>query len=126
MASETSVRVLLVEDHPDVAEMTLAMLRMFGCDVELAGSVADARARLQATDFDLLLTDYRLPDGDGMDVIRAAQGRPTAVLLTAYGSALDPGRPGDPPFRVIGKPIELDKLEALVNDARGQTAARPD
>ena len=112
--------MLLVEDHPDVAEMTLVMLRMFDCVAEHATSVREARVRLDGESFDLLLADYRLPDGNGMDVIRAAADRPQIkrILLTAYGTALNPAEPGDPPFRVIGKPIEIDRLQALLDEAR--------
>ncbi len=123
------VRVLLVEDHPDVAEMTVAMLEMFDCAPRHVATVADAKRALADETFDLLLADYRLPDGVGMEVIRdpASVGRPglVRVLLTAYGSGMEAAEPGDPPFRIEGKPIEIDDLQALVDSTRAARDAAP-
>lgn len=100
--------------------MTLVMLRMFDCVAEHATSVREACQRLHAEAYDLLLADYRLPDGNGMDVIRAAADKTELkrILLTAYGTAINPAQPGDPPFRIIGKPIEIERLQALLDEAR--------
>src|SRR5471030_805384 len=82
--------VLVVDDEADIRELLeLTLLRM-GLAVESAGSVGEARARLSAKQFDLCLTDMRLPDGEGLDLVRYigehCRDLPVAVI-TAYGSA---------------------------------------
>ena len=62
-------RVLVVDDEPDIRELLEFTLIKMGIDVALAGSVGEAKARLQESRFDLCLTDMRLPDGEGLDLV---------------------------------------------------------
>ncbi len=82
-------RVLVVDDEPDIRELIDLTLSRMGLAAACAGSVAEARACLADGDFDLCLTDMRLPDGDGLEIVRfIAEQRaqmPVAVI-TAYGS----------------------------------------
>ena len=114
-------QVLVVDDEPDIRELLeLTLLRM-GVGVVSVGSVADARKLLGGQRFDLCLTDMRLPDGEGLDLVRhiATLGvdLPVAVI-TAYGStenavaALKAGA-----FDYVSKPVGLDQLRALVKSA---------
>src|SRR5512146_2691300 len=85
----TIARVLVVDDEPDILELLeLALLRM-GLEVVRAGGVHQARQCLDADSFDLCLTDMRMPDGDGLDVVRYIAERrldvPVAVI-TAHGN----------------------------------------
>ena len=83
-------RVLVVDDEPDIRELLELTLVKMGLGVDTAGSVAEARETLKETRFDLCLTDMRLPDGDGLELVRHIAGLsrdvPVAVI-TAYGSA---------------------------------------
>ena len=111
--------VLVVDDEPDIRELLELTLIKMGIGVVVAGSVAEAKDRLGETRFDLCLTDMRLGDGEGLDLVRHIAGLgfdlPVAVI-TAFGSAenavaaLKAGA-----FDYVSKPIGLDQLRALVN-----------
>lgn len=110
--------VLVVDDEPDIRELLELTLIKMGIGVVVAGSVGEARERLRETRFDLCLTDMRLPDGEGLDLVRhiATLGfdLPVAVI-TAFGSAenavaaLKAGA-----FDYVSKPVGLEQLRALV------------
>ena len=110
--------VLVVDDEPDIRELLELTLIKMGIEVEVAGSVAEAKEKLQHARFDLCLTDMRLPDGEGLDLVRYIAtldfDLPVAVI-TAFGSAenavaaLKAGA-----FDYVSKPIGLEQLRALV------------
>lgn len=110
--------VLVVDDEPDIRELLELTLIKMGIGVSVAGSVAEAKQRLAETRFDLCLTDMRLPDGEGLELVRhiATLGvdLPVAVI-TAYGSAenavaaLKAGA-----FDYVSKPVGLEQLRALI------------
>jgi two-component system, NtrC family, response regulator PilR len=114
-------QVLVVDDEPDIRELLELTLAKMGLHVVGAGSLAEGRAALQKGRFDLCLTDMRLPDGDGLDLVRHISGLgidlPVAVI-TAYGSAenavaaLKAGA-----FDYVSKPVGLEQLRALVKSA---------
>ncbi len=113
--------ILIVDDEPDLREvLELALVRM-GLDTAIAADVRGAREQLAARRFDLVLTDMRLPDGDGLEVVRyVAEHAPSTpvTVITAYGStenavqALKAGA-----FDYLMKPVDLDVLRALVRTA---------
>lgn len=80
-------RILLVEDHPDTNKVLCRLLSMFGYDVTPAFGVAEALAKVGEGEFDLLISDIGLPDGNGYDLLRQAnQIRPTrGICMTGYG-----------------------------------------
>lgn len=113
--------VLVVDDEADIRELLeLSLIRM-GLDVETAGSLREAHEKLAAHSFDLCLTDMRLPDGEGLDLVRHISANsadlPVAVI-TAFGStenavaALKAGA-----FDYVTKPLALDQLRSLVKSA---------
>ena len=125
--------VLVVDDEADIRELLeLTLLRM-GLAVESAGNLADAYALLKARRFELCLTDMRLPDGEGLELVRHigehCADLPVAVI-TAYGSAenavaaLKAGA-----FDYLSKPVALEDLRTLVKSAlklpQPQSAAKP-
>ena len=89
------LRILLVEDEPANRELVRASLdalggqSLRGNEIETAGSLAEARARLAATAFDLVLLDLWLPDGDGLTLAREirAMGTTRPVVVVVSGSA---------------------------------------
>ncbi|MEO8718582.1 MAG: sigma-54 dependent transcriptional regulator [Burkholderiales bacterium] len=113
--------VLVVDDEPDIRELLELTLAKMGLAVVAVGSLAEARARLVDAQFDLCLTDMRLPDGEGLDLVRHISGLksdlPVAVI-TAHGSAenavaaLKAGA-----FDYVSKPVGLEQLRALVKSA---------
>lgn len=117
----TGAAVLVVDDEADIRELLeLTLLRM-GLAVVSAGSVAEAQGFLQAQRFELCLTDMRLPDGEGLELVRYigehCRDLPVAVI-TAYGStenavaALKAGA-----FDYLSKPVSLEELRTLVKSA---------
>ena len=112
---------LLVDDEPDILELLELALRKMGLEVDRAVNVREALAKLAARRYDLCLTDMRLPDGDGLQVVQHITQRnldvPVAVI-TAHGNmenavaALKAGA-----FDYLSKPVSLDQLRALVKSA---------
>ena len=116
-----SPRILLVDDEPDLLDLMELTLVKMGLETDRAASVAEARARLKQTHYDLCLTDMRLGDGEGLEVIAAAGALASPVpvaVITAYGNAgnavaaLKAGA-----FDYLAKPVALDQLRALVKSA---------
>lgn len=116
-----SPRILLVDDEPDLLDlMELTLVRM-GLETDRATTVAGALGKLAAGRYDLCLTDMRLGDGEGLQVIEAASALVAPVpvaVITAYGNAgnavaaLKAGA-----FDYLAKPVALDQLRALVKSA---------
>ncbi|MBS1156526.1 MAG: two-component system response regulator [Proteobacteria bacterium] len=120
-SAKTARRALVVDDEVDLADLLeLTLLRM-GLEVDKAHCVEEACACLDARDYDLCLTDMRMPDGEGLEIVRHIQNKgldvPTAVI-TAYGStqnavsALKAGA-----FDYLAKPVSLEQLRTLVKSA---------
>ena len=117
----TSPRILVVDDEADLRELLEITLVRMGLDVDSAATLAEARAFLAQADYALVLTDMRLPDGLGMELVREVtvsnKNTPIAVV-TAYGStdnavvALKAGA-----FDYVSKPVVLDELRVMVQSA---------
>ncbi|HRK56692.1 MAG TPA: sigma 54-interacting transcriptional regulator, partial [Burkholderiaceae bacterium] len=116
-------KVLVVDDEADLRELVALTIVKLGFDVETAGSVAQARERLAQGGYALCLTDMRLGDGSGMDLVReiAATGpgkAPAVAVMTAFGSAenavaaLKAGA-----FDYLTKPVDIEQLRVLVRSA---------
>ena len=117
----TQQRVLVIDDEPDIRELLeLTLLRM-GLETATAGTVQDGLLEIQRFKPDLCLTDMKLPDGTGFDVVRYIQREhphiPVAVI-TAFGSmeaAVEALKAGAYDF--VSKPVDLTKLRDLVQTA---------
>lgn len=82
--SSTKLKVLVVDDEEEICALLRFEFEHAGLEVTTAGSVAEARNRLQADRFDLLLTDIGLPDGSGLEILEAARKVvPRVFLMTA-------------------------------------------
>jgi two-component system, NtrC family, response regulator PilR len=80
-----AARILVVDDEPDLRTLYELTLLREGYRVESAGDLAQARQQLKDSQFDVLITDMRLPDGLGLELLRelVAQQRPERCLVTA-------------------------------------------
>ena len=90
MTTASTYRLLVVDDEPDLRTLYELTLVREGYDVESAGTVAEAWAALQQQRFAAVITDMRLPDGTGLDLLRRmddAGRREKGIVITAYGSA---------------------------------------
>ena len=113
--------VLIVDDEPDLLELVSLTLSRMSVDSRTAADVASAQRLLKAQHFDLCLTDMRLPDGDGLDLVAWLQEHrsdlPVAVI-TAHGnveSAVRALKLGA--FDFVSKPLDLGVLRKLVGSA---------
>jgi two-component system, NtrC family, response regulator PilR len=113
--------VLVVDDEPDLLELVSLTLSRMSLDTRTASDVTTARKLLKSEGFDLCLTDMRLPDGDGLDLVAWIQENhpnvPVAVI-TAHGnveSAVRALKLGA--FDFVSKPLDLSVLRKLVGSA---------
>ncbi len=113
--------VLVVDDEPDLVELVTLTLRRMDLAALSAGDVATAKKLLKSQRFDLVLTDMRLPDGDGLDLLEwmtvHCPGIPCAVI-TAHGnveSAVRALKLGA--FDFVSKPLDLGVLRRIVSTA---------
>ncbi|WP_159880917.1 sigma-54-dependent transcriptional regulator [Aquitalea denitrificans] len=116
--NKNTLRVLVVDDEPDIRELLELTLLKMGLDVVTAGNVTDAKALLLREPFNLVLSDMRMPDGEGIEVVEfiaeQALDIPSAII-TAYGStenAVKAMKAGA--FDYLSKPISLAQLRTLV------------
>ncbi|WP_312565986.1 sigma-54 dependent transcriptional regulator [Comamonas sp.] len=125
----SSATILVVDDEPDLRTLYELTLLREGYRVETAGTLAQARAHLHICRFDVLITDMRLPDGLGMELLRELreQRRPErAIVMTAYGSAenaVEALRYGA--FDYLTKPVDLKQFRTIVASAVSNEAAAP-
>jgi len=112
---------LIVDDEHDIRELLVLTLGRMGLRTDTAATLAAARAQLARGSYDLCLTDMRLPDGSGIDLVAEITAHhpdtPTAVI-TAYGNveaAVDALKAGA--FDFVNKPVDINVLRGLVKRA---------
>lgn len=117
----TNVHALVIDDEPDIRELLEITLSRMGIDVESAANVEEAKLALGKRTFNICLTDMKLPDGNGIDLVRFIQkyhsDTPVAVI-TAHGNmdtAIESMKAGA--FDFVSKPIDLTALRKLVDTA---------
>ena len=127
--SPASARILIVDDEPDLRTLYELTLLREGHKVEAAATVEEAMELLKAHSFDLMITDMRLPDGLGLDLLRhlsQAQRREKAIVITAYGSAesaVESLKAGA--FDYLTKPVDLKQFRSVVATALATQAQAP-
>ena len=110
--------MLVVDDEPDLLELVSLTLSRMNLQTRTAADLAGARKLLKSEHFDLCLTDMRLPDGDGLDLVAWIQeNRPKVpvAVITAHGnveSAVRALKLGA--FDFVSKPLDLGVLRKLV------------
>jgi two-component system response regulator PilR (NtrC family) len=117
----SSPRILVVDDEAHLRELLEIALVKMGLDVDSADSLSAARSHLAQNDYALVLTDMRLPDGLGIELVREVTAGEKVIpiaVITAYGSAdnavmaLKAGA-----FDYLSKPVALDQLRLMVQSA---------
>jgi two-component system response regulator PilR (NtrC family) len=112
---------LIIDDEPDIRELLEITLNRMEVDTFSAENLAAGREILAKHDFDLCLTDMRLPDGNGIDFVRHIQHTKPEIpvaMITAHGnmeSAIEALKAGA--FDFVSKPVDLQVLRNLVNTA---------
>ncbi|HSN33205.1 MAG TPA: sigma-54 dependent transcriptional regulator, partial [Ideonella sp.] len=116
--------LLVVDDEPDLRTLYELTLAREGYDIETAGSVEEALMHLRDRTFSAVITDMRLPDGSGLDLLRRLEEgarREKAIVITAYGSAenaVEALKAGA--YDYLTKPVDLRQFRAVVASAIGR------
>jgi len=119
MSEARTPRVLVVDDDEHVRAVLCDALAHWGCHVDSAASLLQALALFAHGDYDLVLTDFRMPGGDGLDLIagvRHADPSIGVIMLTASSIDLD-AQSRQLEFAVLRKPLHFDELKLAVNQA---------
>ena len=113
--------ILIIDDEPDICELLELTLARMDMQTHSAGTYSEATTLLSQQPFDLCLTDMKLPDGNGLDLVDFIQKLPKPIpvaVITAHGSmdtAIQAMKKGA--FDFISKPIDLANLRQLINSA---------
>lgn len=121
MSNKETFKALIVDDEPDIRELLDITLSRMDIDTQLAEDITQAKHLLTQTNFDLCLSDMKLPDGNGIDFVRhIAEEYPQlpVAMITAHGnmeSAIEALKAGA--FDFVSKPVDLKMLRNLVSSA---------
>jgi two-component system response regulator PilR (NtrC family) len=127
MSSPAPHRLLVIDDEPDLRTLYELTLLREGYDIETASCIEEGLQLLREHRFSVVITDMRLPDGTGLDILKELEssGRPEkAIVITAYGSAenavsaLKAGA-----YDYLTKPVDLKLFRHVVASALGTQAA---
>jgi len=125
-ASTAPARILVVDDEPDLRTLYELTLLREGYRVDAAGTLAEAWEQLDGKKFDAVITDMRLPDGLGLELLQRLldTNRPErCIVMTAYGSAenaVEALKAGA--FDYLTKPVDLKQFRSVVASAIQETA----
>ncbi|MGN6109093.1 MAG: sigma-54-dependent transcriptional regulator [Kofleriaceae bacterium] len=128
MATERAASILVVEDDEAMRDLLSEELSDAGFEVEAAGGAAAGLERARVQRFDLIITDLRMPEMDGFDLIRGVMSLPVpphVVMITAFGSietAIRAVKLGA--YDYITKPFEIEELLLVADKALGERALR--
>jgi two-component system CheB/CheR fusion protein len=117
-AEAKPLRILLVEDHADTARIMSRVLQIDGHSVQCAGDVANALRLAAEHEYDLLLSDVGLPDGNGWDLMRVLRGKGSklpGIVLSGYGQDQDIERSYEAGFGAhLVKPLTLEAIRNAI------------
>ncbi len=126
MAQTTlTTRILVVDDEASMTEFLQLLLEEEGYDVSIASSTAEGRAQIADQNFDLILCDIMMPDGNGLDLlkeVKARDSRSSVIMMTAYTStksAIEAMRLGA--YHYISKPFDVEELKVVIQKALEKT-----
>jgi hypothetical protein len=111
------LRILVVEDHTDTLQALSRLLSHFGHEISLANTAQSALNTIDSKEFDVVLCDIALPDGNGYDVVaQAKRKRPVkAVALTGFSATNDIKRAQQAGFDFhLTKPVDFHELRAVL------------
>src|SRR3954470_10442828 len=126
MSSPSHFSLLVVDDEPDLRTLYELTLLREGYDIETAGTVEDALLHLKDRTYSALITDMRLPDGTGLDLLRRLEEtgrREKPIVITAYGSAenaVEALKAGA--YDYLTKPVDLKQFRNVVASAIQESA----
>lgn len=125
--ASTQSHILVIDDEPDLRTLYELTLMREGYRVETAGTVQEAWQLLDNQSFGVVITDMRLPDGMGLEIIAGIKSRQRAercIVITAYGSAdnaVESLKAGA--FDYLTKPVDLKQFRAVIASAMHDAGA---
>ena len=128
MAHVESKRVLIVDDEPNVTIVLAAGLEKLGRDyvIETANSGGEALEKVERTSYALMITDYKMPDLNGLDLamaVRRVSPHTQVILMTAYGTAGLRDKVGNLHLDgYVDKPFSVARIREIVEDAVGRVS----
>jgi two-component system response regulator PilR (NtrC family) len=129
MTTASHFSLLVVDDEPDLRTLYELTLLREGYDMDTASSVQEALLHLKDRTYSAVITDMRLPDGNGLDILRWLEEggrREKTIVITAYGSAenaVDALKAGA--YDYLTKPVDLKQFRAVVASALGRGGGAP-
>lgn len=127
MPTANHLRLLIVEDHRDTAELLSNLLEMRGHEVAIAESVKDALRLAGEKSFDLVVSDVGLPDATGYDLMRELRARMPirGIAISGWGRPEDIARSREAGFSEhLTKPVGLQRLEQAIGRVWASTGSR--
>ena len=115
--SGKSLRILVVEDHGETLQALSRLLSHFGHDVSVADGAQNARDMISSREFDVLLCDIALPDGNGYDLIAEAKRKRSvkAVAISGFAATEDVERGRKAGFDFhLAKPVDFHELRTVL------------
>jgi CheY-like chemotaxis protein len=124
LSKRKTMRILLVEDHEDTNRSLTSLLRRRGYHVRSALNFQSALELSAEEQFDVLISDLGLPDGNGIDLIQKLALRPPlGIALTGFGMEQDIRKSREVGFQHhLVKPIDLNKLDSLIQESAAALA----
>jgi two-component system response regulator PilR (NtrC family) len=125
MTNASHFSLLVIDDEPDLRTLYELTLLREGYDIETAGTVQDALLHLKDRVYSAVITDMRLPDGTGLDILRWLEEsgrREKTIVITAYGSAenaVEALKAGA--YDYLTKPVDLKQFRAVVASSLGRS-----
>src|SRR5580765_4703235 len=129
MTTASHFSLLVVDDEPDLRTLYELTLLREGYDLDTAGTVQEALLHLKDRTYSAVITDMRLPDGSGLDVLHWLEEngrREKTVVITAYGSsenAVEALKAGA--YDYLTKPVDLKQFRGVVASALGRGGGGP-
>lgn len=117
-------KALIIDDEPDILQLLSMTLQRMNVVCSTAETVAEGKDLINNNKFDLCLTDMKLPDGDGMEIVSHIQdvsSKTPVAIITAHGNmelGIEAMKLGA--FDFVSKPVELSRLRAMVSSALRQ------
>ena len=124
--SRATLRIFIVENHDDTRFLLGLLLEQLGHSVQAVATVSDALDAAGSGDFDVLISDIGLPDGNGWELLTSLGDRapPYAIAMSGFGMASDRQKSLAAGYRHhLLKPVEPNQLEQLLDEAASEIGA---
>jgi DNA-binding response OmpR family regulator len=121
--------ILIVDDETDICSLITMVLNLEGCRTYSSNNLAEARKELELRAFDAILTDIRLPDGDGVEFVRQIKQRlgdstPALIVTTGFSHFTQEEILASGADEFVEKPFDVDSLIRSIKSAMNTAMSR--